>query len=269
MPVPSTFDDLSETASSNSPAGSETVGTQANEYLQAAFSFIRQIYDGVLKPLAAVDFNAQTVSNIANGDTSSSSTDALTGAQVRALAYKVGEQRMWHGAVADIESVWGSGWQLADGTNGTADCRNRFIVGAGDTYSPGDTGGAASTILTVDQLPTHNHPTTDNGHIHPITDNGHIHTDSGHVHPQNGFTLYNTGNVTVVGAPSGTLSFAANTFSLNTGSGVANIQKSTSGIAIQPHTTGITVNNTGSGASIDNRPPYYASCILEYTGIGA
>ena len=36
------------------------------------------------------------------------------------------------------------GWALCDGTNGTPDLRNRFIIGAGDTYTSGDTGGETS-----------------------------------------------------------------------------------------------------------------------------
>ncbi|GAI49997.1 unnamed protein product, partial [marine sediment metagenome] len=31
-----------------------------------------------------------------------------------------------------------SGWHLCDGTAGTIDLRNKFLVGAGDTYNPGD-----------------------------------------------------------------------------------------------------------------------------------
>jgi len=47
---------------------------------------------------------------------------------------------MWSGAVLDIPE----GWALCDGTQGTPDLRNRFIVGSGDTFSPGDSGGAIS-----------------------------------------------------------------------------------------------------------------------------
>lgn len=50
---------------------------------------------------------------------------------------------MWSGAVVDIPN----GWSLCDGSNGTPDLRNRFIIGAGSTHSPGATGGAI----------THNH----------------------------------------------------------------------------------------------------------------
>lgn len=60
---------------------------------------------------------------------------------------------MWSGAVADVPG----GWALCDGTSGTPDLRGRFVVGAGDQYSVGDTGGAASVTLTVNQIPAHSH----------------------------------------------------------------------------------------------------------------
>ena len=41
---------------------------------------------------------------------------------------------MWHGSIATIPS----GWHLCDGTAGTIDLRNKFLIGAGDTYSPGN-----------------------------------------------------------------------------------------------------------------------------------
>ncbi len=42
---------------------------------------------------------------------------------------------IWAGAIVDIPS----GWSLCDGYGGRPDLRNKFIVGAGDTYSPDDT----------------------------------------------------------------------------------------------------------------------------------
>lgn len=68
---------------------------------------------------------------------------------------------MWSGSIASIPS----GWALCDGTNGTPDLRERFIVGAGGnnpsvdslSYSVGDTGGANSVTLSEAQMPTHNH----------------------------------------------------------------------------------------------------------------
>ncbi|MDD3962546.1 MAG: hypothetical protein PHT77_11885 [Bacteroidales bacterium] len=63
------------------------------------------------------------------------------------------EIKMFAGLEADIPV----GWQLCDGSNGTPDLRNRFIVGVGDSYTFGDIGGENSHILTVDELAPHTH----------------------------------------------------------------------------------------------------------------
>lgn len=62
---------------------------------------------------------------------------------------------LWHGAIVDIPA----GWILCDGNNGTPDLRNKFIVGAGDSYAVGATGGASA----------HSHSFTSNGHSHNVT----------------------------------------------------------------------------------------------------
>lgn len=49
------------------------------------------------------------------------------------------------------------GWALCNGSNGTPDLRNRFIVGAGSDYEVGSTGGAREVTLTVSQIPPHTH----------------------------------------------------------------------------------------------------------------
>lgn len=50
---------------------------------------------------------------------------------------------IWSGSTGSIPS----GWSLCDGTGGTPDLRNRFVIGAGSTYSVNDTGG--STTVTT------------------------------------------------------------------------------------------------------------------------
>jgi len=64
---------------------------------------------------------------------------------------------MWSGSVASIPS----GWQLCDGTNNTPDLRDKFVVGVGNLYNPGDTGGSADAVVV-----SHNHGITDPGHAH-------------------------------------------------------------------------------------------------------
>jgi len=49
------------------------------------------------------------------------------------------------------------GWAVCDGSNGTPDLRDLFILGAGDTYSSGDTGGEKEHQLTIAEMPSHSH----------------------------------------------------------------------------------------------------------------
>lgn len=61
---------------------------------------------------------------------------------------------LWHGSVASIPP----GFHLCDGTAGTPDLRDKFILGAGAGHNPGDAGGAL----------THTHTVTTTGHTHVI-----------------------------------------------------------------------------------------------------
>ena len=60
---------------------------------------------------------------------------------------------MWSGS----DSAVPSGWALCDGTNGTPDLRDKFVLGAGGTYASGDVGGEAEHTLTVEEIPSHSH----------------------------------------------------------------------------------------------------------------
>lgn len=49
------------------------------------------------------------------------------------------------------------GWHICDGTDGTPDLRDRFIVGAGNTYTVGAFGGEATHKLIISEMPRHTH----------------------------------------------------------------------------------------------------------------
>lgn len=81
---------------------------------------------------------------------------------------------MWSGTMASLPS----GWNLCDGGTYnsivTPDLRNKFIVGSGDTYNTGSTGGNTShdhgaatgnTALTTAQMPSHDHGYKDSYYI--------------------------------------------------------------------------------------------------------
>lgn len=60
---------------------------------------------------------------------------------------------IWSGA----ENMIPNNWHLCDGTNGTPDLRNRFVIGAGNNYEVGDLGGEASHVLSINEMPSHSH----------------------------------------------------------------------------------------------------------------
>lgn len=132
---------------------------------------------------------------------------------------------MWSGSVETIPN----GWQLCDGTNGTPDLRNRFIVGAGNSYLPGNTGGEASVTLASSQIPPHSHSVSLS-----ISGGSHSHTK------------VSVGSVTVGG--SGVHNVSCASYPSNGGSGSITVSGDT--------------KNTGSGYAHENRPPYYALCFI-------
>lgn len=60
---------------------------------------------------------------------------------------------MWSGASNAIPN----GWVLCNGENGTPDLRDKFVLGAGNSYSVGATGGEATHRLTISEMPSHSH----------------------------------------------------------------------------------------------------------------
>jgi len=66
----------------------------------------------------------------------------------------VGTIAVYAGSILDIPSTY----RLCDGTNGTPDLRNKFVVGANDTYAVDAVGGNIN----------HKHDYTDNGHQHSL-----------------------------------------------------------------------------------------------------
>lgn len=61
---------------------------------------------------------------------------------------------LWYGAIADLPFSW----HECDGTHGTPDLKNRWVVGAGNSYAVGDRGG----------FKNYQHDFTSNTHTHDI-----------------------------------------------------------------------------------------------------
>jgi len=98
----------------------------------------------------------------------SSISGAIVGSSVPAPGSQnnslpIGSIVIWSGTVASIPT----GWQLCDGTNGTPDLRDRFVVGARQdsggvsmttvSGSLTKTGGEAKHTMTIAEMPPHTH----------------------------------------------------------------------------------------------------------------
>jgi microcystin-dependent protein len=139
---------------------------------------------------------------------------------------------LWSGSIASIPS----GFALCDGTSGTPDLRDRFVVGAGSTYAVDATGGSADATL-----PTHTHTATSTS----------TSTDSGHTHP----TVGGTGNASGGGA----------TFLAAFVQGITHTSTSGTSTANVTTTTTTTNANAGTSGTNANLPPYYALAYIMKT----
>jgi Phage Tail Collar Domain len=133
-------------------------------------------------------------------------------------SFVTGMIMMWSGSIASIPS----GWVLCNGSSGTPDLRDRFVVGAGSTYAVGATGGSANAIVV--------------SHTHTGT-TGAMNSNATHSHTYDGTNVPG-------------------------GSGVASrqgvINTKTTSTANIDHTHSFTTDATGSSATNANLPPYYA-----------
>lgn len=77
----------------------------------------------------------------------------------------VGGIILWSGLLASLPA----NWQICNGTNGTPNLRDRFVIGAGGAYAVGATGGAA----TINIQHSHTSTTASSGaHTHTQADTG-------------------------------------------------------------------------------------------------
>ena len=58
-------------------------------------------------------------------------------------AFVRGMIMLWSGSTSSVPS----GWALCNGSSGTPDLRNRFVVGAGASYAVNATGGSANAVV--------------------------------------------------------------------------------------------------------------------------
>ena len=131
-------------------------------------------------------------------------------------AFPSGGIIMWSGSIASIPL----GWLLCNGTGSTPDLRNRFILGAGDTYAVAATGGSADAVVV-----SHTHTATST-----VSDPGHLHSSANEA----------PGNAAADGA------------------GYKKALNGSTGTATTGITVATTNASTGVSGTNANLPPYYA-----------
>lgn len=57
----------------------------------------------------------------------------------------------------DSNTAVPNGWYLCDGKNGTPDLTGKTLIGEGDKYTFGQTGGKPTVALATENLPAHDH----------------------------------------------------------------------------------------------------------------
>lgn len=107
--------------------------------------------------------------------------------------------------------------------------KDKFLLGCGDIYQNGTTGGEASHVLTTSEMPSHNHSASTN-------------STGGHRHTFKGWW-------TTKGDGSATYACVART---QQNDAVEYGSFATAG----EHSHTVTVNNTGDGQAHNNMPPY-------------
>ena len=141
---------------------------------------------------------------------------------------------LWYGSIGSVPT----GWYLCDGTNGTPDLRDKFIVGAGTSYAVGATGGATTATLTINNLPAHTHGTS----ALTISTTTSLTGDIGLKATSNGSTGVFTGTSAGALYSSGGF-YGVSTVSMN---------------ANHNHTISGSTDSIGSGTSFSLLNPYYA-----------
>ena len=156
----------------------------------------------------------------ASGNISASSHTITGSTLVGKGVIPIGGIIMWSGTDANVPS----NWALCNGSNGTPNLIDKFIVGRGSAYAAGATGGFTDSVVVQ-----HDHTATSS-----VTDPGHAHTFSSHNDDTgDGNTLNDRSNL-------------SNTRTMTSSSNSTGISVAT------------TVNNEGVSGTGKNLPPYYA-----------
>lgn len=210
-------------------------------------------------PVATADDHIRLIKQVLKTAFGTTTVDSLNARSVPS-----GLIAMWSGAANAIPT----GWSLCDGTNNAPDLRDRFIIGAGLGYTVGAKGGNIAPTTSTNGA--HNHSVNAAGsHTHTGTVAAHILTvDEIPRHQHEGAwgeskPEYAPFGIAGTGTNPGSGQTDQDNFHFNTGF-TGGGQGHGHGLTIDPaadHTH--TTNAAGDHAhTVDVRPPYYALCFI-------
>ena len=144
-----------------------------------------------------------------------------------ASAFVTGMILLWYGDTSNIPG----GWVLCDGNNSTPDLRDRFVMGAGNNFNAGSTGGSNSVTLSTSNLHSHRH-----------------------------FVVSND-----LGGQNRTNSNVSANNQVRKGTGAGNLYESYNLASTGSDAASGRSSAVGSGTAIDNKPLYHALCYIMKT----
>jgi len=206
----------------------------------------------------AVAFNS-TVTGVTAAQTSYDNTDSgLTATDVKdaidevksevdsvtASLIPTGVIVMWSGSTGSVPS----GWALCNGSNGTPDLRDRFVVGAGNLYAVDATGGSKDAVVV-----SHTHSFSGStGSAGSHSHSGSTNTAGSHAHGIN----EGVGSGTV--SPGGTFAWVGLQSRSTNSAGSHSHSLSINSAGAHTHSVSGTVGSQGVSGTDQNLPPYYA-----------
>ena len=144
-----------------------------------------------------------------------------------ASAFVTGMIILWYGDTTNIPG----GWVLCDGNSSTPDLRDRFVIGAGNNFNAGSTGGSNSVTLSTSNLPSHRH-----------------------------FVVSNS-----LGGQNRTGSNVSANNQVAKGTGAGNLYESYNLASTGSNASAGRSSAVGDGTAIDNKPAYHALCYIMKT----
>ena len=154
---------------------------------------------------------------------------------------------LWYGATTNIPS----GWALCNGSSGTPDLRDRFVVGAGTGYAVGATGGSKDSVVVA-----HSHSSSSTATSSATSNATSSVTDPSHNHS---YTA-GTGGQAISSTGTGATSYGSS--AAVSGNKTTGITVATSVNTSVSTSVSTTVDSTGVSGTNANLPPYYALCYI-------